>query len=415
MPSLNTLYPVPGSNVASAPDRAGNPSLLPEQAHGIDIALERYLSAGGVMSVNLFHRRIRDLIRNVTSLEDVAWADQPRWASRPRNLGDATAEGVEFDAKFRLTELREDLLPLNLRMNLSLYRSRVDSVPGPDNRIDQQPHLTGNLGADYRFAGTGWTVGGSLGVTPGYRTQLSELQSQELKAAPRARCLRAVAVRCRHAAEAVFVQPRADRQRQRRQRAAGFAAADREHGWPYRSERDAAAGDQALTRGRAATVAPMSDLHTLTACELAEAYRTRRVGPMEVARDVLRHIGRWEPHLHATYALDPEAALVQAEASQARWLKGAPLGALDGVPAMIKENIATKGVPVPLGTAATELVPAAEDAPPAARLREAGAVILGKTTMPDYGMLSSGLSSFHALTRNPWDLTKNPGGSSARC
>ena len=58
-------------------------------------------------------------------------------------------------------------------------------------------------------------------------------------------------------------------------------------------------------------------------------------------------------------------------------------------------------------------MPAADDAPPAARLREAGAVILGKTTMPDYGMLSSGLSSFHALTRNPWDLSKNPGGSSA--
>ena len=70
-------------------------------------------------------------------------------------------------------------------------------------------------------------------------------------------------------------------------------------------------------------------------------------------------------------------------------------------------------MPMPLGTAATELVPAQRDAPPAARLREAGAVILGKTTMPDYGMLSSGLSSFHALTRNPWDLSKNPGGSSA--
>jgi hypothetical protein len=79
----------------------------------------------------------------------------------------------------------------------------------------------------------------------------------------------------------------------------------------------------------------------------------------------------------------------------------------------IKENIATRGVPVPLGTAATVLVPAAADAPPAARLREAGAVLLAKTTMPDYGMLSSGLSSFHALTRNPWDLRKNPGGSSA--
>ena len=87
--------------------------------------------------------------------------------------------------------------------------------------------------------------------------------------------------------------------------------------------------------------------------------------------------------------------------------------ALDGLPATVKENIATKGVPVPLGTAARELVPAAADAPAAARLREAGAVIVAKTTMPDYGMLSSGLSSFHKLARNPWDTTKNPGGSSA--
>jgi len=155
------------------------------------------------------------------------------------------------------------------------------------------------------------------------------------------------------------------------------------------------------------------DLHDLCAIALLDLYRRKAASPVEVTRAVLRHIGRWEPHLHATHALDPEAALVQAEASQARWLKGTPQGALDGVPAMIKENIATQGVPVPLGTAATELVPAAQDAPPAARLREAGAVILGKTTMPDYGMLSSGLSSFHALTRNPWDLTKTPGGSSS--
>ena len=134
---------------------------------------------------------------------------------------------------------------------------------------------------------------------------------------------------------------------------------------------------------------------------------------MEATRAVLRRIAAWEPHLHATYALDADGAMAQAEASQARWLKGTPHGPLDGVPAMIKENIATRGVPMPLGTAATVLVPAEHDAPPAARLREAGAVILGKTTMPDYGMLSSGVSSFHPLTRNPWDLTKGPGGSSA--
>ena len=82
------------------------------------------------------------------------------------------------------------------------------------------------------------------------------------------------------------------------------------------------------------------------------------------------------------------------------------------MPVTIKDNIATKGEPVPLGAASVPLVPAPKDAPPAARLREAGAVIFSKTTMPDYGMLSSGLSSFHPLTRNPWDLSKNPGGSS---
>ena len=157
----------------------------------------------------------------------------------------------------------------------------------------------------------------------------------------------------------------------------------------------------------------MTALHELSAGDLLAAYRTRALSPVEVTRAVLAHVARWEPHLHATYALDADAAMAMARASEARWAAAAPQGALDGVPAMLKENIATRGVPTPLGTAATELVPAADDAPPAARLREAGAVLLGKTTMPDWGMLSSGLSSFHPLTRNPWDLSKGPGGSSA--
>ncbi|MDO9316563.1 MAG: amidase [Burkholderiaceae bacterium] len=151
----------------------------------------------------------------------------------------------------------------------------------------------------------------------------------------------------------------------------------------------------------------------LSAAELGQAYRDQTLSPVEVALDVLRHIDAWEPSLHATYALDPESALAQASDSQARWQRGSPLSELDGVPTLIKENIATRGVPVPLGTAATERVPARADAPPAVRLREAGALILGKTTMPDLGMLSSGLSSLHPLTRNPWDLRLNPGGSSA--
>jgi len=160
----------------------------------------------------------------------------------------------------------------------------------------------------------------------------------------------------------------------------------------------------------------MTPLHDLPATELLAAYAAHHLSPIEVTRAVLQRIAECEPHLHATWAVDAEAALVQAEASQARWLghkSAAPPGLLDGVPALLKENIATRGVAVPLGTAATVLTPALHDAPPAARMREAGAVLIGKTTMPDYGMLSSGLSSFHALARNPWDVSKTPGGSSA--
>jgi aspartyl-tRNA(Asn)/glutamyl-tRNA(Gln) amidotransferase subunit A len=153
-------------------------------------------------------------------------------------------------------------------------------------------------------------------------------------------------------------------------------------------------------------------LHSRSATDLLSLYARRECSPVDVARGLVAHIERCEPKLHALWAFDAEALLAQARASEARWQRGEAL-ALDGVPVTIKENIATRGVAVPLGTAATELRPAAADAPPAARLREAGAVIVAKTTMPDYGMLSSGLSSFHALTRNPWDLACNPGGSSA--
>jgi len=157
----------------------------------------------------------------------------------------------------------------------------------------------------------------------------------------------------------------------------------------------------------------MTEITALSAPDLIEAYRRKTLSPVEALTAVLAHIERWEPHLQALYAFDPDAARAAAAESEARWQRGEPLGPLDGVPGTIKENIATRGVPVPVGTAATRLVPAAEDAPPAARLREAGMVILAKTTMPDYGMLSSGLSSFHKLARNPWDLRMNPGGSSA--
>jgi Asp-tRNA(Asn)/Glu-tRNA(Gln) amidotransferase A subunit family amidase len=157
----------------------------------------------------------------------------------------------------------------------------------------------------------------------------------------------------------------------------------------------------------------MADLHQLGAAELAALYRRREVSPVEAVRSVIEHIERCEPKLQALSPYDPARAGAGARDSEARWTDGLPLSAIDGVPGTLKENIATRGTPMPVGTAASLLTPAAEDAPPAARWREAGAVLLAKTTMPDYGMLSSGLSSFHPLTRNPWDLSKNPGGSRA--
>lgn len=154
-------------------------------------------------------------------------------------------------------------------------------------------------------------------------------------------------------------------------------------------------------------------LASVTAVDLRERYRDGRLSPLEVLDAVLDRVERLEPHLHALYALDADRARDQAEQSRRRWADHRPAGPLDGVPVTVKDNIAVAGIPTPVGIAATLLQPAPADAPPAARLRETGSVLLAKTTMPDLGMLTSGLSSYHPLTRNPWDLRRTPGGSSA--
>jgi aspartyl-tRNA(Asn)/glutamyl-tRNA(Gln) amidotransferase subunit A len=154
--------------------------------------------------------------------------------------------------------------------------------------------------------------------------------------------------------------------------------------------------------------------HERSAADLAAAFRTRQLSPIEATRAALARIGELEPRLNAMYRVEREAAFEQARAAEARWEAGRPLSPLDGVPLTIKENVYTRGAPAPIGTRANDdAPPQPEDAPPAARLREAGCVILGKTTMPDYGMLSSGVSSLHGVTRNPWRLDRNPSGSSS--
>lgn len=154
-------------------------------------------------------------------------------------------------------------------------------------------------------------------------------------------------------------------------------------------------------------------LADMTGVDMARAFANGTLSPVEVIDQVLARVDRLEPILCATYALDPEGARTMARASEARWHAGTPLSPIDGVPVTIKELVATRGTPKPVGTAAGDMTPQPVDAPPAARMREAGAVLFAKTTVPDYGMLSSGLSSFHKLARNPWDVSRNPGGSSA--
>lgn len=158
----------------------------------------------------------------------------------------------------------------------------------------------------------------------------------------------------------------------------------------------------------------MTRSHELSASALASAYSRGELSPVEALRAALERIAAWEPRLNAIYRLAGEGALAQARESERRWREGKPRSPLDGVPITIKENIATRGDPSPIGTRANDEEPAQRvDAPPAARVREAGCVIVGKTTMPDYGMLSSGVSSLHGITRNPWRLERNPSGSSS--
>ena len=166
------------ANSPTRPDRIGNPGLKPELATGIDIAVERYLAEGGVLSANLFRRNISDLIRSVTSERyDTAWAPGlRRFVSSPQNVGDAITQGLELEAKFRLNQVWQAAPPVDVRSNLSFFDSKVLDVMGPNNRLDQQPSMTANLGADYRVRAIPLTLGGNVNINPDYTTRRTDQQ-----------------------------------------------------------------------------------------------------------------------------------------------------------------------------------------------------------------------------------------------
>ena len=155
----------------------------------------------------------------------------------------------------------------------------------------------------------------------------------------------------------------------------------------------------------------------LSATELLSAYATRTLSPVEVLRDVADIISAREPTLNALWVNDlegrPDALLDAARASERRWATGTPAGPLDGIPVTVKENLARAGVPMPSGSAGVTPLRPARSSPVVERVEEAGGLLIGSTVMPDWGMLSSGVSSLHGTTRSPWDQRLTTGGSSA--
>jgi iron complex outermembrane receptor protein len=170
-PTYNRLVPLTQQNQENTADSAGNPNLRPELATGVDLAFERFLDGGGLLSANVFRRNIKDLMRSTVVQEQVAWSNQLRYVRRMRNVGSATVAGIELEAKFRADQLIAGITPVELRANLALLRSKVDGVPGPDNRLDDQAKATANIGADYRFRGTPLTMGGNFNWVPGTLTR----------------------------------------------------------------------------------------------------------------------------------------------------------------------------------------------------------------------------------------------------
>jgi aspartyl-tRNA(Asn)/glutamyl-tRNA(Gln) amidotransferase subunit A len=156
------------------------------------------------------------------------------------------------------------------------------------------------------------------------------------------------------------------------------------------------------------------DIAYASATELLGLYRGKALSPVEAARILFARLDVLQPRLNAFCLLDREGAFAAAQASEQRWLKGEPAGPLDGVPVTIKDLLFMRGFPTRRGSRLLEAAAAdSEDAPATARLREAGAVVLGKTTTPEFGWKALGDSPLTGITRNPWNLGRTPGGSSA--
>jgi len=156
-----------------------------------------------------------------------------------------------------------------------------------------------------------------------------------------------------------------------------------------------------------------NDLAVMTATEMVARFRDGKLSPVEATQAALDRIAACNPKFNAFNLIDAEGALAAARKAEERWRIGAPRGRVDGVPTSIKDIVLTKGWPTLRGSKTVDPnQPWEEDAPCVARLREHGAVLLGKTTTPEFGWKGVTDSALTGITRNPWNPERTPGGSS---
>lgn len=151
----------------------------------------------------------------------------------------------------------------------------------------------------------------------------------------------------------------------------------------------------------------------IPATRLVELYEWKTLSPVDVVKEAFTRIADVNGPVNAYCLVDEEAALAAARESEERWMKGEPRGLTDGVPVSVKDIVLTKGHTVRRGSRTTpESAPDRFDCPAVARLREHGAVVIGRTTTPEHGWKGLTDSPLTGITRNPWDTSKTPGGSS---
>ncbi|MES0173944.1 amidase [Mesorhizobium sp. M0006] len=155
-----------------------------------------------------------------------------------------------------------------------------------------------------------------------------------------------------------------------------------------------------------------SELNRFDVESLAAAYRNKQLSPVEITQAALARATEIQESLNPFTFLDPENALATARSAERRWAQGEPLSPIDGIPTTLKDIVHVQGWTVRYGSRTTDPAPMHRDAPSVARLREAGAVFIGQTTTPEFGWKAVTDSPAFGVTRNPWNPTRTPGGSS---